>query len=73
MKNQWIVVEIKEGTKFYAHIIRVTENDNLLSKLDIDGIVTANMYTTKKKAESITRKLRAIYKSKDCYMFDETF
>ena len=71
--NKWIVVQTKEKDKFYAYIIKVSESDNLLSVLNVNGIVSANFYSTKKKAESVTRELTKHFKLNGNYMFDETF
>lgn len=73
MKNNYIAVQIKEGNKFYAYVIEVTEVDNLLSKLNIENIITANIYNTKKKAESVVNHWNACFKANGDYLFDKVF
>ncbi len=55
MKYFHIAVTIKEGEKFYSYGIKVSESDNLLSKLKIDNIIWANIYHTKKRAEEVVK------------------
>ena len=71
--NKWIVVQTKEEDKFYAYIIKVSEGDNLLSVLNVNGIISAHFFSTKKKAESVTRELTKHFKLNGKYMFNETF
>lgn len=54
-KNFYIAVTTKENEKFYSYCIKVSESDNLLSKLKIKNITWANIYQTKKKAEEVTK------------------
>ena len=53
MKNFYIAVQIKENDKFYAYVIKVSKSDNLLSKLEIPNIITANICQSKKEAENM--------------------
>ena len=73
MKNNYIAVQIKENEKFYAYAVKVTESDNLLSKLTIHNIVTANICDSKKKAELIINHWNACFKINGNYLFDEKF
>jgi hypothetical protein len=70
-KNFYIVIEIEEDKKLYSHIVKATKNDNLLSKLKINGIKTATICETKKQAEAITKFLNKTYQINNVYMFDE--
>lgn len=73
MKNFYIAVTIREDEKYYSYVIKVNSSDNLLSKLKIKNIVTANISSTKKEAKELVKtwNTQAIYKHS--YLFDETF
>lgn len=73
MKNFYIAVQIKEDDKFYAYLVKVSKNDNLLSNLEIPGIITANICQTKKEAESLVKYWNDIHKANNRYMFDLAF
>ncbi len=70
MKNFYIAVQIKEGNKFCAYTIKVSKNDNLLSKLTIRNIVTANICESKKEAESWVRSWNDGFKENGNYLFN---
>lgn len=70
MKNFYIAVQIKEDDKFYAHVVKVSKHDNLLSKLNIENIITANICQSKKEAESWVQSWNAAYKANNTYLFD---
>lgn len=70
MKYNYIAVQIKENEKFYAYVVKVSESDNLLSKLAIKNVVTANIYDTNKKAELVVGHLNECYKANGNYLFD---
>ena len=55
MKYFHIAVTIKEDEKLYSYGIKVAENENLLSKLEIENIIWANIYHTKKRAEEVVK------------------
>lgn len=55
MKYFHIAVTIKENEKFYSYGIKVSESDNLLSKLKIKNIVWADIFQTKKKMEEVVK------------------
>ena len=50
MKNTYIAIEIKENDKYLAQVLKVSPYDNLLSKLQIKGLVHANICNSKKAA-----------------------
>ena len=71
MKYFYIAVQIEENNKFYAYVIKVSENDNLLSKLKIENIKTANIYHTKKQADAVVEEWNKAYKVNGTYMLTE--
>lgn len=73
MKNNYIAVQIKENEKYYAYVVKVTESDNLLSKLTIKNIITANICDSKKRAEEIINHWNTCYKANGNYLFAEMF
>ena len=70
MKKYYIAVQVEENEKFYAYAIKVSKSENLISKLNVDGIVTANICQNRKEAESMVNHWNAIFKLHDNYMFD---
>lgn len=73
MKYFYIAVQVEEGGKYYAYAVKVSESDNLLSKLKIKNIVTANICRTKKQAAALVEHWNNAHKANNKYMFDETF
>jgi hypothetical protein len=71
MKNFYIAVTVEENGKYYSYIVKVAPSDNLLTKLAIKGIKTANIYPTRKKAIEIVKEWRTQYRANGVYMFDE--
>lgn len=69
MKNFYIAVQIKEDDKFYAYAVKVAGYDNLLSKLEIPNIITANICQSKKEAESWIKCWNDTWKADNRYMF----
>jgi hypothetical protein len=70
MKSFYVAVQIEETGKYYAYAVKVSENDDLLSNLEIKGIKTANLCETKKRAETIVKAWNAAYKANGNYLFD---
>ena len=70
-KNTYIAIQIKEKGKCYAYAMKVSESDNLVARLNIKGIVTANICRTKKEAERIVNHRNACHKANGRYLFDE--
>lgn len=66
----YIVVNIQENGKNYAYMIRCNSSDNLLSKLAIKNILTANICDTKKAARALTTFWNDCYKNNGTYLFD---
>ena len=71
MKNNYIVVNIKENDKLYAYALKVDISDNLISKLKIKNIISANICETKKEAKDIVDFWNESYKNNGTYMFLE--
>ena len=69
MKNYYIAVQIEEDGKLYAYALKVNTMDNLLSKLEINNIVVANLCDTKKKAEELVNLWNESFKSNKTYLF----
>lgn len=53
MKNTYIAIEILEDGKYTAEVLKIRPSDNLLSKLQIKGLVHANICDTKKAALAV--------------------
>ena len=68
-KYNWIAVNVEEDGKLCAYAIRVRQNENLLSKLAINNIVSANICGTKKEAREIVNFWNDCYKQNGTYMF----
>lgn len=69
-KNSYIVVTVEENGKYYAYMIKHHNSNNLLSVLNIKGILHANICDTKKEAERIVEQWNESYKQNGTYMFD---
>ena len=70
MKSFYIAIQIKDNNKFYAYVIKVNTTDNLLSKLEINNIITANICDTKKKAEELVNLWNENFKNNGTYLFE---
>lgn len=70
MKNYYIAVQIKEDNKLYAYAIKVNTMDNLLSKLEVNNIVVANLCDTKKKAQELVSLWNESFKNNGTYLFE---
>lgn len=71
MKKYWIAAQFEENGKMYACAIPVTESDNLLSKLKIKNIISANICPTKKAAADLVLYWRKCYQENGNYMFSD--
>jgi hypothetical protein len=72
IKNIYIAVQIKENEKRYAYVIKTTDNNNLLSVLNVKGIITANIWS-KTDAYKAVEYWNEQFKKNGTYMFDSTF
>ena len=71
MKNMYIAVIIKEEEKFYSYGIKINSSDNLISKLKIKNIYSANVCDTKKKCSELVEAWNEQFKNNGKYMFSE--
>ena len=69
-KNSYIVVAVQENGKYCAYVIKHFNSNNLLSTLEIKGIQSANIVSTKKKAYEICNAWNESYEANETYMFD---
>lgn len=72
-KNSYIAVQVTENGKSYAYAVKVSESDNLLSKLEIKGITAANLCGSRKEAEKIVAFCNESFKNNGSFMFGEVF
>ena len=70
MKYFYIVIQVKENNKYYAYTLKVSETDNLLSKLTIKNIISANICQTKKQAREIIEYWNNNFIKENKFMFD---
>ena len=68
-KTTFIAVTVHEDGKYYSYAIKTKNNNNLLSVLNIKGIVSANVCDTFKKAREIVDYWNECYKRNGTYMF----
>nr|DAF43343.1 MAG TPA: hypothetical protein [Siphoviridae sp. ctEJG5] len=72
-KSSYIAVQVTENGKNYAYAVKVSESDNLLSKLEIKGITAANLCGSRKEAEEVVTDWNEAFKNNGSYMFGEVF
>ena len=72
-KISYIAVQVTENEKNYAYVVKVSESDNLLSKLAIKGITAANLCGFRKEAEEVVTAWNECFKNNGSYMFGEVF
>ena len=71
IKKYWIAVQTEQRGKYSAVVIPVTECDNIYTKLAaVPGIVSANIYDTKKQAAQIVRAWVDGFRAAGCYLWD---
>lgn len=70
MKYFYFAVTVEKNGKYCAYVIKATESDNLLSKFEIKGIKSANIYPTKKRAEEVATYWNKCFKENGTYLFD---
>ncbi len=68
-KKHYFAVIIRENEKLYSYVVKATEGDNLLSVFRIPGIVSANIFSTKKEAEETARFWNECYKKNGTFLF----
>lgn len=70
MKKNYIAVTIQENARFYSYIITATQSDNIAEKLKIKGLISANIFPTKRHASEVVTLWNAQYKENGAYLFD---
>ena len=60
-KRYYAAVNYSENNKYYAYIIPFTGNDNILNKITRPGIITANIYSSKKAAAELVTEWNQQY------------
>lgn len=73
MKYFYIVVTIQKNEKYYSYVLKLCQSVNILSRLNIPGMISANIFPTKKEAAATVERWNATYKANNNYLFDETF
>ena len=71
MKYTYIAVTIEENGKYYPYALKCSTNDNLLHKLQIKGILHANICETKKAACNLVDSWRESYIRNGTYLFQD--
>ena len=62
MKKYYIVIGIEKENKKYAYIETITSSDNLLKKIDVDGVIYANIFDSRKRAEDIANQWNSVFR-----------
>lgn len=70
MKRFYIAVTEKCEGGNYAYWISVTENDNVLTKLNNPRIIFGNIFNTHKRAAEVAAAWNESYKANGTYLFD---
>ena len=70
MKNHYLLITIMENDKYYSYVLKVPENNNLISALKIKNIIAATIYPTKRQASNDAIFNNNIYKKNGVFMFD---
>lgn len=72
MKKFWIAADVEENGKGYAFAFKVSENDNLKSRLaGIQNLYAANIMPSKKAAFEVVAAWNDAHKANGNYMFAE--
>lgn len=69
-KSNYIAIQVCVNGKYYAYGLKVPQCYNLLSVLDIKGIVSANICSTKKECSAIVEDWNEGHKANGRGMFD---
>lgn len=71
MKKFYIAVQIRHDSgEMDAFIIPVTSCDNIAAKLQIQGLVSANIYPTQRAAREVVLAWRDGYRGNGIYYWD---
>lgn len=67
MKYHYIAISTRTNNKNLASVLRVSESDNLIFSLQVPGITSANICSTKKGAENVVEFWNKCYKTNKTY------
>ncbi len=67
MKYHYIAISTRTNGKNFASVLRVSDADNLIFSLQIPGITSANICSTKKEAEKVVEFWNKCYKKNKTY------
>ena len=67
MKYHYIAISTRTNNKSFASVLRVSSADSLLFSLQIPGIISAHICTTKKEAENVVDFWNKCYKKNKTY------
>lgn len=71
MKKFYIAIQTRENGKYSAVVLPVAECDNIWPKLAaVPGIVSANIYDTKKAAAGVVHAWVDGFRAAGCYKWD---
>ena len=70
MKYYYIAVTTTEKGKNYSHVLKLSEYDNILARLKLPGIVSANICKSKKEAADLVTYWNNFYRANGTYLFD---
>ena len=70
-EKSWIAVQIENAGLWDAVIIPVSDCDNLISKLKIDGIRAAQVYNTKRAAVETVLQWRDMFRKEGIYRWEQ--
>ena len=70
-KKYWVAIQTQENEKYSAVVLPVSECDNVYTKLKgIPGIVSANIYDTKKAAAAVVLAWVEGFRAAGVYKWD---
>ena len=67
MKYHYIAISTRTNDKNFASVLRVSNSDNLLFSLQVPGITSANICSTKKEAEKVVDFWNKCYKKNNLW------
>lgn len=67
----YYAVTVEENKKCYSYVVKISPCDNVLSKLEIKGILYANACRTKKQAIATVAYWNRQHKINNRYLFDD--
>lgn len=71
MTRNYLTVQMQEGGRYYAYVLPVSHDDNLVHVLArMKGIVCANIAVNKKQAEKTVNSWNDGFKQEGKYLFD---